>query len=77
MYRIVLHSQDAALTERACVVRPQHGLVARCAAGCGTVLDVDALHVHLLYGKHYEGYCSEGCAIKGIKYLTRIGRLDG
>lgn len=74
-YRIILHSEDPLAAERACVVRPAHGMVARCAAACGTVLTVETPHIHLLYRDQYEGYCSEGCALKGVAYLQRSGRL--
>ena len=75
-YRILLHSQDPHAEERACVVRSAHGMVARCAAACGAVLTVETPHIHLLHSRdQYEGYCSEGCALKGVAYLQRSGRL--
>lgn len=69
-YQVMLHADDPDAQARACVVRPAHGLVARCAAACGTVLDAETPHIHVVSHDEYEGYCSEGCAIK------RLGRLE-
>ncbi len=71
--QIVLHSNDPKASQRACYTRTQHGLVARCS-GCGIeVLTPETPHIHLLYGRgKYEGYCSEGCAMRGAKRLGLI-----
>jgi hypothetical protein len=64
--QILLHNNDPLLADRACVTRPAHGLIARCA-GCAGPLDAETPHIHILYGRDkYEGVCSEGCAIKRV-----------
>jgi len=72
-YRILLHADDPLRHTRACVVRPDLGLVARCAAACGAMLNAETPHIHVVddHGE-YEGYCSEGCAIRGLARVERM-----